>query len=114
MNRILENLVHVDMTIWETNPKLRNNSEIKFYTKPNNHNLEIKKGDIILANFSAEKVSVYTIEEIIDKKSHRLENRDYITARCSRSGKRDALDVRKFNTDNNSIKFKQFFNLQTA
>ena len=108
MKRIFENQVHVDLVIWETDPKLRNNSTISFYAPIIT---TVNEGDVILCKFSAEGISAYIINNIDACKQGFINGKNHITAQASCITHLSKLNLSEFDTQHNTTKFHQFFNV---
>lgn len=108
MNRIFENQVHVDLVVWETDPKLRNNSTISFYVPITT---TVNEGDVILCKFSAEGISAYILNTIVNTKQGSIKGKNHITAQVSYITHLSKLNLSQFDTEYNSAKFHNFFNI---
>lgn len=90
MNKILENNKGVNLMIWETNPRLRNNGNpVKLVIQ--NH-IGINEGDVICGIISGEKKSFYLIENIIDRRPALLDGYEYVTCKTSWSNKKPSFE----------------------
>jgi len=76
---IHENNLTANLLIWETNPALRNkNNIVELYAD------ELTHGDTIIgSSFTAEQISTYTIEEIIEKRSSEIKGKDHFIVKTS-------------------------------
>lgn len=92
--------------IWETDPSLRNKkNEIKFIVPADQ---EIKTGDVLVGQYSAENTSCYEITEIKNRRESNLKSKDYITALTSWTNKKP--DFSNF-TINTTERFKKLYNI---
>lgn len=106
MNNLLQNQVGCDLMIWETDSRLRNtNNEVKFVTPTSQ---DVKVGDVLIGNYSAESVSCYEITEIVDRRKSALNKKDYLTVRTKWTNKKPNFSNFKLVTNSS---FNQLFNI---
>ncbi len=77
-----QNLVSVNLMIWEVNPRKRDNSTISFYE---NKDVKLVEGDSILGlrDKKTGNTSVYTINQIKERRQGALKSKNYVVCDVS-------------------------------
>lgn len=91
--------------IWETNPRKRNENNIVNINVPKNINLE--KGDLILASYGNDSVSTYNIDEIINSRESSIKNMNYVSVKTSYK-RENRKNLQKYNLELCSITLRKF------
>ena len=108
MNQIIENNFTCNLMIWETNPRKRNVNSIVNIVVPEDR--EVSKGDVIVGSYSAEKISLYTIDDVIERRASSLFGKDYLVIDTKWSNKK-VEDWSIYNIEDTTHRFKALYNL---